>query len=655
VAEETEDPGPGAAGKSSGVHPAAMSLAFGAAAQSERVAALAEAFLEEQTRLAKLQIENLQFENEKLEEQDKFEVSRLRWRRFNDQMKGAIQIVVLALGALAVIGVVAIVWSAANDHALVVDSFSVPSDLAAQGETGAVIAAHVMDAVATMENQTTSFRAKSSYQNDWSNDIKVQIPDTGISVGDAYRLLVGWIGNETHISGEIVHAKIGYAVTVRVGSGSSATLEGPDLAQLVDKSAEHIMDSTQPYLYSVWLSAMGRPDEGRRRMLELAESNGPASERAWAYGGLANQEPDYSLAKAYGEDAIRLKPDLVIAWGNLPTRDRGVGHDEAALKERETELALLSGRAGENVSREQLPFVRLAATADFALYRGDYAGAAAFDRQALDVAGLTYRRSQVLSSLAFFLAEDHDLRAFRAVARQDEIFNVQGYGAGTYQFILLNRVLAKCDAASQLDDWNMVVRTVDQLPKLLAGRAFPMMLPNAELAYAYARLGDSFKAHALIATTPPDCYLCVRMRGKIRAAEHNWDSAAYWFAEAAKQGPSLPFADTDWGEMLLHRGDYDAAIAKFADASKKGPHFADPLEMWGEALMLKNRSDLALARFGEADKYAPNWGRMHLKWGEALYWSGDKAGAQKQFDIATGLDLSAADKAELSRVSAARG
>ncbi len=586
-----------------------------------------------------------------LHEQHALELSHLQWRRFNDQMKGALQFMVVGVGALIVFGLAAIVWSAANDHALVVDSFSVPSDLAAQGETGAVIAAHVMDAVATMENQTTSFRAKSSYQNDWSNDIKVQIPDTGISVGDAYRLLVGWIGNETHISGEIVHSKIGYAVTVRVGSGSSATLEGPDLAQLVDKSAEHIMDSTQPYLYSVWLSATGRPDEGRRRMLELAESNAPASERAWAYGGLANQEPDYSLAKVYGEDAIRLKPDLVIAWGNLPTRDRGVGHDEAALKERETELALLSGRAGENVSREQLPFVRLAAAADFALYRGDFAGAAALDRQALDVAGLTYRRSQVLSSLAFFLAEDHDLRASRTVARQDEIFNVQGYGAGTYQFILLNRVLAKCDAASQLDDWNMVVRTVDQLPKLLAGRAFPMMLPNAELAYAFARLGNYSEARALIAATPLDCYLCVRMRGKIRAAEHNWDSASYWFAEAVKQGPSLPFADTDWGEMLLAKGDLDGAIAKFKSAHDKGPHFADPLEMWGEALMRQNRSDLALVKFDEAAKYAPNWGRMHLKWGEALVYAGKPDEARKQFGIASGLDLSSADKAEFAKVN----
>jgi tetratricopeptide (TPR) repeat protein len=636
--DDQETPGLPSAGA------AAEAVALSSALAGNPLDPRAGAYLEQQTALGRLQARYLV-------QQDAFELSHLKWRRFDDRMKGALQFMVVGVGALIVIGLAAIVWTAANDHALVVDSFSVPPDLAAQGETGAVVATHVMDAVSTMENQTTSFRAKSSYQNDWSNDIKVQIPDTGISVGDAYRLLAGWIGNETHISGEIVRAKNGYAVTVRVGSGSSATLEGTDLALLVDKAAEHIMDSTQPYLYSVWLSATGRPDEGRRRMLELAESNGSASERAWAYGGLVNQEPEYSLAKAYSEEAIRLKPDLVIAWGNLPGRDIGVGHDEAALKARETEFALLNGRAGEDVSRDQLPFVRLAATADFASYRGDYADAAALDRQALDVAGLTYRRSQVLSSFAFVLAEDHDLRASRAVARLDEIFKSQGYGAGSYQYVLLHRVLTNCDAASQLDDWNMVVRTVDELPKLLAGRAFPMMLPNAELAYAFARLGNYTGAHALIAATPLDCYPCLRMRGKIRAVERNWDSAAYWFAEAVKQGPSLPFADTDWGEMLLAKDDYEGAITKFTLANRKGPHFADPLEMWGEALMLQNRSDLALAKFEEAGKYAPKWGRLHLKWGEALLWAGKLEGAKLQFATAAALDLTNSERAELARVS----
>ena len=100
---------------------------------------------------------------------------------------------------------------------------------------------------------------------------------------------------------------------------------------------------------------------------------------------------------------------------------------------------------------------------------------------------------------------------------------------------------------------------------------------------------------------------------------------------------------------MLLKGEYDPAIAKFVLASQKGPHFADPLEMWGEALMLKNRSDLALAKFEDAAKYAPNWGRLHMKWGEALGYVGRKDEARAQFRIASMLDLSVADQAELAR------
>ena len=60
-------------------------------------------------------------------------------------------------------------------------------------------------------------------------------------------------------------------------------------------------------------------------------------------------------------------------------------------------------------------------------------------------------------------------------------------------------------------------------------------------------------------------------------------------------------------------------------------------------------NDPALAKFAEASKYAPNWGRQHLKWGEALFYAGQKGEAQKQFAIASRLDLSASDKAALSK------
>jgi tetratricopeptide (TPR) repeat protein len=175
------------------------------------------------------------------------------------------------------------------------------------------------------------------------------------------------------------------------------------------------------------------------------------------------------------------------------------------------------------------------------------------------------------------------------------------------------------------------------------------------IALTKAKTGDIASAEIMIARTPTDCLLCLRVHARIATEKKDWRGASLWFARAAAAAPSIPFPYAEWGAMLLHHGDYDGAIAKFTLANEKGPHFADPLEMWAEALMLKNRSDLALAKFEDANRYAPNWGRLHLKWGEALIYVGNPDEARKQFVVAAGLDLSVADKSELARMRAVHG
>jgi tetratricopeptide (TPR) repeat protein len=169
------------------------------------------------------------------------------------------------------------------------------------------------------------------------------------------------------------------------------------------------------------------------------------------------------------------------------------------------------------------------------------------------------------------------------------------------------------------------------------------------VALAHAHVGNLAAAHSEIDQTPGDCVVCLRYRGNIDAVEQHWNAAQYWFARAVAAAPSVPFGYTDWGAMLLDKGDADGAIAKFTIANQKAPHFADPLEMWGEALVKKNRSDLALVKFEEADKYAPHWGHLHLEWGEALTYAGKHDDARKQIEIASHLDLSAQDAASLAR------
>ncbi len=61
----------------------------------------------------------------------------------------------------------------------------------------------------------------------------------------------------------------------------------------------------------------------------------------------------------------------------------------------------------------------------------------------------------------------------------------------------------------------------------------------------------------------------------------------------------------------------------------------------------------AIAKFAEADKDAPRWGKNHLRWGEALARLGQADEAKAQWDAAIGMDLSVADRAELTRVQGA--
>jgi tetratricopeptide (TPR) repeat protein len=122
-----------------------------------------------------------------------------------------------------------------------------------------------------------------------------------------------------------------------------------------------------------------------------------------------------------------------------------------------------------------------------------------------------------------------------------------------------------------------------------------------------AKAGDIAPAEALVSATPLDCYLCVRVRARIAAIKRDWPSAERWFAEAARQAPSLTFAFSEWGETLLEKGDVDGEIAKFDAAHQKSPHFADALKGWGDALARQGQAKSALAKYKEALKYAPNW------------------------------------------------
>jgi len=269
MADEFERPvGNGADAR---VEPASIALALSGASREE-----ADAFLRRQRRLTDLQIEDIEREN-------RLRHWTLRFGSVSAVMKVAFEIA-LAVVVLAIASLIAFaIGTAAQDDGIVIEAFNVPQEMTAKGLSGQVIATQVQDRIAFIQSHADTLRAAGTFRNNWGNDIKVQIPDTGVSVGDAYRFLPGWLGHETHITGEVWHDAKGIALSARAGNEPARVFRGPEsgLDSLITKVSENVYRQTQPYRYAVFLFQQGRAAESISQTRQLALS-GPAEDRGWA-------------------------------------------------------------------------------------------------------------------------------------------------------------------------------------------------------------------------------------------------------------------------------------------------------------------------------------------------------------------------------------
>ncbi len=608
---------------------------------------------ERQKRLLELQIADL-------EREDRVRHQSLRIHHIGDLLKLGFELAA-ALVVLAIVVVIgAAVWNAAHDNGLVIESFNVPADMAANGLTGQVVATQIQDRLAWMQANSDTARAANTYRNSWGDDIKVQIPNTGVSIGEFYRYLAAWLGHQTHITGEIVKADRGFMLSVREGSNAAAVFTAPDLATLLSKASEDIYKRTQPYRYTVFLGQMDRYDEEMAASRKLAQQ-GAKEDRPWAWsrlGILLQRAGDSRGALEAQRTAIQLNPRLPHVWGNLANEEAFFGHDEAAFRAGAHALAIDNMGSNGEISPVIARSLHIEDSAINAESLGGYRSAVASDDELMDSVNYSGSDESAPIMKAADLAEDHDVSASLRVAPgvDQEIPSVRMAANFIAPYFLPE--LPAYQRAAIMGDWKAAHDDLERLLKVPSQKWSGGIGPITTVyliplqADADAHLGNFAHAHELIDRSALDCYLCVRVRGNVAALERNWSAAEQWYARAAQLAPSLPFAYLEWARMRATKDDLDGAIAKLDVAHAKGPHFADPLEMWGEVLIRKNRSDLALAKFEEANKYAPNWGRLHLKWGEALWWAGKHDEAKKQFAIAVRLDMTPSEKVELAKVSA---
>ena len=636
-----EDAGEGEQRHEADASVSGLAAAFGPASRER-----ADAWLHEQTLLTRLQRER--------EEHDE------RLRAWSQLVGHASQVLKLAFEFVLAVVVVVIgvalataLWNASHDNGLVIEAFSVPPDLANRGLTGEVVAAKLLDRLSALQMETQSNRAASTFVNNWGDDIKVQIPETGVSIGQLYRYLAQWLGHETHITGEIVRDADGrLAITARVGDWPAGTARDVDARfdATLQKAAEAVYRKTQPYRFAVYLDNKQRGAEAKAIYRDLIAGN-DVDDRAWAYIGLSSEyssAADFEDANRMLFKAMAIKPDILLIYNNLANNEGSLQHDEKQLAYARQAVALVA-RGGADASMNAT-------------------GVAESDIQNRETVAASVGDIAAAFRINNEMFAHPDFNNSWAVSRQGNIgLCGQLFDHACYERALdavpttgnplqdLNRMVNVQQAELFFGNWDAVIELGDAIMPVLGkipgiGRYFQLHAEYPLVALAHAEKGDFAVAGALAAPLPSDCDVCTRVRARIATLEHRWGAARYWYERAVRAAPSGPSTHGDWGQMLLAKGDTAEAERHFARAVALGPRFAEGYQYWGESLIRENRSDLALAKFALAARDAPNWGRLHLKWGEALLWSGDRDGADKQFALAAALYLTPPERKELARI-----
>jgi hypothetical protein len=211
------------------------------------------AFLKKQAQLLEIQAEHLKDEHA-------LRLAHLRGqrregtlRRTGIRIRIAFQLFVAIVAACIGVVVLVMVRDAVASRSVVIDTFDIAPNLSAQVPSGKIVAAGLLDVLTRIQAATRSSAAHRNLSNAWTNDIAIEVPETGISIGELERMLKTRFGHDQHIDGDLVKTRNGGLALTARGNGilpKTLTDETSDLDKLLTQVGEYVYGQSQPGLWA---------------------------------------------------------------------------------------------------------------------------------------------------------------------------------------------------------------------------------------------------------------------------------------------------------------------------------------------------------------------------------------------------------------------
>jgi tetratricopeptide (TPR) repeat protein len=604
MGDEEEKPDVEAPAGIAGAEAFAAAVAARLAGNDPEVARETSEFLRDQSTLLKLQAKHLGEEHTARLHYLQGQAREVDLRRLGLRLRVAFQIFVALFATVVGAGIAIMIHDAITSRSVVVESFDAPPSLTNRGVTGKVVASNLLDALVQLQNATRTSAQKRSLSNAWTHDIQLDVPETGISVGEIDRLLEARFGHDLHINGELIQtASGGLTLTVRGDGVAPKSFEGApgDLQKLTVGAAEYVYSQSEPTLWVTYLSNTGRYTEAidfaRAAYAGADKSDRPYLLNYWgnslaSIGGAATETLELYRA------ALRLKPDYWIAYNNVMNMLWGMGDEEGAWRVGGDLLVAAGGRPGRAPEEEYQNWDVLtwnlgpwlvATMADADLHGGIGTGAISLGPSLADIHERLHDPTAAQIAIDTTKAGEGDatIVAITHFVRGRLAFDAGDMDRARREMEAFSEAFAKPDVYNNFPGYNCWVAPVEE------------------------RAGHPDKADALLehAGSFVDCY---RFRADVLDGRGDWPAAQKAYSSAVALAPDLPAAYYSWGVALAAHGDLDSSLDKLQKANQRGPHWADPLKAWGDVFARQGKSKEALAKYDEALRYAPNWAQLKL-------------------------------------------
>jgi tetratricopeptide (TPR) repeat protein len=575
--------------------PVAVAVAMDAAKYDPELAHKAGEYLDRQRELVVHTLKHF-------DEERHLQVQAAKRKRISDILKISLQVVLAFIGIALAVGFGDLVLSAIRSRSVVVEEFKAPPSLAPMGLSGEVVATGVLDELQRLQNATRGVGTLLTAKSAWTSDVKIEVPETGVSIGEINRLLHERFSHDLHISGDLVQTPDGGLIlSVRGDDVPPKSFEGAgkELEKITDEAAEYIYGRSQPYQLLNYYIAVKRDEDAVKIAQEAMTWDIGDPLRAQLFNGWGNALMDLDRPTEAAEKyrlAIGVQPLYWQPRGNLLNSLVSTEGEEAAYQESKRYITAVAGAKPSDRPRPaylsqaanslvDTPMLLAGAQDDYTRNRG----AGATNQSATSgLASATMLIHDSSQATRWLLQSDPKDAATELLKHQVPLT------IATYAGEPGSQPLSLEDATKGWAVWQS--RT-----DLQSGDDTPCVF-----AFAFGMNGDT--ADSEKAFKVRDNYVrCYALRGVL--LEHQGklpDAEAKWAAGISK-APDLPWVYMARGQSRMRRGDLARAIADFSAANHGAPHFADPLKFWGDALVKQGKSKEAIAKYDEALTYAPKW------------------------------------------------